>query len=134
MIYKGQKGNGGFVEGEAVVVKDSICWWGGVDIHTGRISESWLESKGTVIAGKILLVPSTKGSGGNWSMLVKSVKLGKNPKGIIMQKGDPLVVGAAFTIGIPYIFGFNEDIFETVKSGDHIVVDGDKGQFIIESR
>ena len=131
-IFKGVIGNRGSAKGDAVVIRDSISWWGGVNFHNGSISELWLESRGTVFAGKIFVLPSTKGSSGNWSILVHSARLGTHPKAIVMQKGDPLIVAAAFNIGIPYVFGFTEDLTRIIRDGDHVIVNGDAGEVIVE--
>src|SRR5690606_15015460 len=57
---------GGVVEGEALVTREPISGWGGVDARTGTIVETHHELRGVSFAGKVLVFPGAKGSSG-WS-------------------------------------------------------------------
>lgn len=50
------------VEGEALVTRDAIFGWGGIDSRTGTIVEARHELRGVSFAGWGLVLPGTKGS------------------------------------------------------------------------
>jgi predicted aconitase with swiveling domain len=62
MLFKGRSINPGRAEGEAVVSKEPIGFYGGVDPKTGMFIEKGHELEGKSIAGKILVFPKGKGS------------------------------------------------------------------------
>ena len=63
---KGRKVVGGVFEGEALVTRDRISGWGGIDPRSGTVIETRHELKGISFAGKVLVFPGAKGSSG-WS-------------------------------------------------------------------
>jgi len=66
ITLRGRKVVGGVAEGEALVTRDRISGWGGVDPRTGTIVETRHELRGRSFAGKVLVFPGAKGSSG-WS-------------------------------------------------------------------
>ena len=62
----GRKVVGGVAEGEALVTREHISGWGGIDSRSGTIVETRHELRGQSFAGKVLVFPGAKGSSG-WS-------------------------------------------------------------------
>ena len=62
MILKGRKIVGGYVEGEIIVSKDPVSFYGGIDPHTGMIIEPGHSLYGKKISGKVFVFPTGKGS------------------------------------------------------------------------
>ncbi len=56
----------GVVEGEALVTRDPISGWGGIDPRTGTVIETRHELRGQSFEDKVLVFPGAKGSSG-WS-------------------------------------------------------------------
>ena len=52
----------GKVEGEAIVSKDPIGFYGGIDASTGIVIEKGHELEGKCVKDKILVFPNGKGS------------------------------------------------------------------------
>lgn len=134
ITLKGKSGNKGYTEGEAFVVRQSFGFWGTVDQHRGVITDRWNEARGKSFTGKILVVPSTKGSSANWVMLRLCGRLQTNPKAILSNKGDPLIVGASIEIDIPYMYDFDKDLLSEIKNGDFLRVYATDGKVEIERR
>ena len=128
LMLKAKVGNKGYVEGEAFVVSQSFGFWGTVDQHRGVITDRWNKARGQSFTGKILVVPSTKGSSANWVMLMLCGRLQTNPKAILSNRGDPLIVGASIEIDIPYMYDFDKDLLSEIESGDFIKVDANNGK------
>ncbi|MBU0662651.1 DUF126 domain-containing protein, partial [Candidatus Micrarchaeota archaeon] len=59
---KGRKICGGKAGAEAIVSKDGISFYGGVDPDTGIVIEKGHDLEGKSIAGKVLVFPAGKGS------------------------------------------------------------------------
>ena len=62
MILIGRKIYKGIAEAKAIVTKDGISFYGGVDPDTGKVVEVGHELEGQTISGKVLVFPSGKGS------------------------------------------------------------------------
>lgn len=60
----GRKVVGGCAEGEALVTRDTISGWGGINPIEGIITERRHELKGQSFTGKVLVFPGAKGSSG----------------------------------------------------------------------
>ena len=61
-VLHGRKVVGGVVEGQALVTRQQVSGWGGIDPSTGTIIESRHELRGVSFAGKVLVFPGAKGS------------------------------------------------------------------------
>ncbi len=58
----GRKVVGGCVEGEALVTRETISGWGGVNPMNGSVVETRHELRGQSFKGKALVFPCAKGS------------------------------------------------------------------------
>jgi len=125
-IY-GKVGNDGFTAGEALVVNKSFGFWGATNHKKGIITDYFNEARGKSFKDKILVVPSTKGSSGNWIILRLCGRLNTNPKAILSNYGDPLIVGASIENNTPYMYNFEKDLLSIIKTGDKIEVNAGKG-------
>ena len=84
----------GYAEGEALVTREPISGWGGIDPAQRRIIESRHELNGLCFTGKVLVFPSAKGSSG-WSLFFQATRLlgtAPNPGGgrVVTYRGWPL--------------------------------------------
>ena len=114
----------GVVEGEALVTNDAISFMGTVDPKTGRIIERKHEIEGALIAGKILVFPSSKGSTGGSYMLYEVVKNGCGPLAIINIKAESVAVIGAIVADLPMVDGID---ISKIKTGDHIRLNATDG-------
>lgn len=130
IMLKGRPAFPGKASGEAIVCPDSIQGWAGVDDKTGIIIEDSNPEKGKCIAGKILVLPYGKGSTG-WSGHFHSAAVsGFKPAGWLFPTMDSRSGVASAVLSIPTIADFEEDIdlFELIKTGDIIEMNGDTGE------
>ena len=85
----------GVAEGEVTVLTVALSLWGGFDVHTGRIIEPSHPSCGELLTGRIVVMPTGRGSSSASSILAEAIRLGTAPAGIILAEPDPiLTVGA----------------------------------------
>jgi predicted aconitase with swiveling domain len=133
-VYQGRSICAGTAEGEALVTKQGISFWGGVDPDTGVITEVDHELYGQEMTGKVLVLPALKGSAGGMWIIIRLAMNKKGPEAIIVTKADTILIGAVIMGEIPTIDSLPDGVFQTVKSGDHLKVDGAKGTVAVLKR
>ena len=127
IVLKGRKVVGGAAEGEALVTRQTISTWGGVDALKGIITERRHELRNQSFAGKVLVFPSAKGSSG-WSTVAQVIRLaGKAPKAMIMREVNSLTGMGAVVMRVPTLTDLDQDPTETIATGDWVKIDADKG-------
>ena len=86
----------GSAEGTALVLREPLSLWGGVDPATGIIIDARHPQRGTSIAGRVLVMPAVRGSSSSSSVLAETVRAGCAPVAILLGEVDLiLAVGAA---------------------------------------
>ncbi|TIN21242.1 MAG: DUF126 domain-containing protein [Mesorhizobium sp.] len=85
----------GEAEGQALVFSQPLSFWGGIDAETGHIIDHSHPGLGQNVAGRILVMPSGRGSSSSSSVLAEAIRRGTAPAGILLERPDPiLAVGA----------------------------------------
>ncbi|RUV05605.1 DUF126 domain-containing protein, partial [Mesorhizobium sp. M7A.T.Ca.TU.009.01.3.1] len=85
----------GEAKGQALVFSQPLSFWGGIDAETGHIIDHSHPGLGQNVAGKILVMPSGRGSSSSSSVLAEAIRRGTAPAGILLERPDPiLAVGA----------------------------------------
>ena len=126
-VLRGRKVVGGCVEGEALVTRDRISGWGGIDPRTGTVIETRHELKGVSFAGKVLVFPGAKGSSG-WSSQFHIARLaGKAPLAMLFNEMTTKIALGAVVTHAPSITDFDRDPLLLIESGDWVRVDADNG-------
>lgn len=127
IILVGRKVVGGTAAGEALVTKQTISTWGGVDPIKGILTERGQELMNQSISGKILVFPSAKGSSG-WSTVAQIIRFaGKGPKAMIIKEVNSLTAMGAVVMRVPTVTDLDQDPIEVIATGDWVKVDADKG-------
>ena len=132
IVLKGRPAYPGIAEGDAMCCPNSIQGWAGVEGRTGKIIEKGHVHEGESFDGKILVIPTSKGSCG-WSGLFQGPMdlSGIRPAGWVVKYADSKVGVAAVLVGSPMVADFEEDIFQYIQDGDHVVVNGNAGTVTI---
>ncbi len=126
MMVKGNKILGGrAVEGEVMVQKESFSFFGDANRDTGVINVG--TNAGKSFKDKILVFPQGKGSTLAPYIVTDCKRNGVAPKAILCQKADGCIAMVAILADIPTMDQFERDITETVKTGDRVRVEADKG-------
>ena len=85
----------GEAEGPALVLREPLSFWGGIDLGTGRIIDHAHPDAGACVTGTILVMPAGRGSSSSSAVLAESIRCGTGPAGIVLATPDPiLTVGA----------------------------------------
>jgi uncharacterized protein len=127
IILHGRKVVGGCAEGEALVTRQTISGWGGINPVEGVIIERRHELRGQSFKGKVLVFPGAKGASG-WSTRFHVARVaGSAPKALIFNEMTTKVALGAVVMRIPAVTDFDQDPLEIIATGDWVKVDADKG-------
>ncbi len=129
MKLTGRKIFKGKVTGEALVTKDSISFYGGVDPENGLVVEKGHELEGKSINDKILVFPSGKGSTVGSYVIYQMAKTGKGPKALILNECEAIVAVGAIISELPCVDHIDVSKIET---GMQLEVDGDSASVEIK--
>ncbi|WP_244661762.1 aconitase X swivel domain-containing protein [Mesorhizobium huakuii] len=127
----------GEAEGQALVLSRPLSFWGGIDAETGDIMDHSHPGLGQNVAGKILAMPSGRGSSSSSSVLAEAIRRGTAPAGILLERPDPiLAVGA---IVAEFLYGISMPLvvceIAGIVSGDRIAIRaGVDGRAIIRAK
>jgi predicted aconitase with swiveling domain len=126
VVIRGRKVVGGVTEGEALVTREAISGWGGVNALKGEIIETHHELRGQSFAGKILVFPGAKGSSG-WSVAFHTSRLaGKAPIGLLFNVMTTKAALGAVVLRVPSMTDFNADPLDAIETGDWVRIDADR--------
>ncbi len=114
----------GNVEGEAIVSKEPIGFYGGIDAKTGVVIEKGHELEGENVKDKILVFPMGKGSTVGSYVIYGLKKNGVAPKAIVNKETETIVATGVILAGIPCVDGIE---IEQIKTGDKLKVNADEG-------
>lgn len=127
VVLHGRKVVGGVVEGEALVTRDHISGWGGIDPRTGSVIEVRHELRGQSFAGKVLVFPGAKGSSG-WSAMFHSTRLyGQSPAAMLFNEMTTKVALGAVVTHAPAMTDFDRNPLDVIETGDWVKVDAERG-------
>ncbi|MDI6856431.1 MAG: DUF126 domain-containing protein [Candidatus Thermoplasmatota archaeon] len=114
----------GKVEGVALVSKEPIGFYGGIDAKTGLVIEKGHELEGKCVKDKILVFPCGKGSTVGSYVIYGLKKNGVAPKAIVNKETETIVATGVILAGIPCV---DKIELEKIKNGDKLFVDAEKG-------
>jgi predicted aconitase with swiveling domain len=126
-VLHGRKVVGGVAEGEALVTRDTISGWGGVNPVNGTIIETRHELRGVSFKDKVLVFPGAKGSSG-WSGMFHTTRLMQTaPKALVFNIMTTKIALGAVVMRVPSVTDLDRDPLDLIETGDWVKVDGDRG-------
>jgi predicted aconitase with swiveling domain len=127
IVLRGRRVVGGRAEGVALVTRDAVPGWGGVNPLEGIITETRHELRGQSFKDKVLVCRGAKGSSG-WSAMFHITRLaGTAPKAMIFNEMTTKVALGAVVMRVPSVTALDQDPLEVIETGDWVIVDGDAG-------
>ena len=118
---------GGRASGPALVSPEPLSFWGGYDYRTGEIIDRRHPLSGHVAAGRVLAVPSARGSSTTSAVLLEAVKAGTAPAAILTTGVDAffalasIVADELYRRPFPVVSLADED-FARLQTGQTIEV------------
>jgi predicted aconitase with swiveling domain len=114
----------GEASAELLVSSEPLSFWGGYDARTGEIIDKRHPLAGKNAAGKILVVPFTRGSSTTTQVLLEAIRAGTAPAAIISSEADTFLALAAIVADEMYgrvlpIAVVSETDMSSLRSGAH---------------
>jgi uncharacterized protein len=80
----------------ALVLREGLSLWGGMDPATGELIDAHHPQRGAILSGRVIVMPSGRGSSSSASVLAEAVRAGTAPAAIVLGEPDLiLAIGAA---------------------------------------
>jgi predicted aconitase with swiveling domain len=122
----------GSAEGFALVLDEPLSLWGGLDPATGRIVEIGHPQRGAAVRGRILVMPSGRGSSSSAAVLAEAIRLGTGPAGVVLREPDgilavgSLVAAALYGRAVPLVVA-SADVYGSIADGALVRVGASEG-------
>jgi predicted aconitase with swiveling domain len=120
------------VTGRALVLEEGLSLWGGMDPATGRLIDAHHPQHGANLAGRVVVMPSGRGSSSSASVLAEAARAGTAPAAILLAEADLiLAIGAAvaeelYGVSVPVVVVTPAELAE-IPDGARVEVDADGG-------
>jgi predicted aconitase with swiveling domain len=85
----------GAASGTVLRLPAPLSFWGGVEAETGRIIDRDQPHCGAALAGRVLVMPSGRGSSSASSVLAETIRNRTGPAAIVMARPDPIITAGA---------------------------------------
>lgn len=119
--------------GPALVLDEPLSFWGGLDPDTGRVIEVRHPQHGAEVSGRVLVMPSGRGSSSSPSVLAEAIRAGTAPVAIVMREADPIVALGAIVArelygnAIPVVVA-EEETYGSLRTGLTVTVRADEAR------
>jgi predicted aconitase with swiveling domain len=118
--------------GEALVSKQPLSFFGGVDAKTGMVVERGHPLHGACVKGRVLVFPRGKGSTvGSWVLYELSMR-GLAPAAIVNVEADPVVAVGCIVARIPLVDKLDLNPVESIRTGWLVKVAAEGGEGLVE--
>jgi predicted aconitase with swiveling domain len=74
------------------VLDEPLSFWGGMDPSTGRLIDAHHPQAGAVLTGRVLMMPSGRGSSSSTSVYAEALRAGTAPAAILLRRADEVIV------------------------------------------
>lgn len=108
----------GRIEGEVLVTRMKISFFGDIDQKTGKVVGGDLDIKGETIEGKIFVFSEGRGSTVGSNVLYGLAKKGLSPILIATERAELITISGAIYGEIPMISNLPKAAFQFLKTGN----------------
>jgi predicted aconitase with swiveling domain len=134
--------------GLALVLDDPLSFWGGIDPETGDLIDPHHPQCGASITGRVMVMPSGRGSSSSSYVLAEAIRSGTAPAAIVLREPDGIVALGAIVARELYgkrvpVVVLDGDVYDAIADEMTVEVRADenratvrigKGPFVSESR
>ena len=117
----------GVASGPALVLDDTLSFWGGFDPHDGRIIDVHHPQHGEAVGGRVLFVPRSKGSAGTPGGIAETLRNGSGPLAFVLGDRDVnigvgvMVANRLYGLEIP-VLQLEPRQMSEIRSGDRVTI------------
>jgi len=118
----------GHAAGPAMVLDDTLSFWGGFEPSNGEIIDVHHPQFGQLVGGSILFIPQSRGSAGTPGGIAETLRNGSGPLAFVL--GEPDVNISVGTLVANRLYGLEIPVLEIsltamaqIHSGDSVTID-----------
>ncbi len=135
LVIEGRPLVAGEAEGVALASDEPLSFWGGYDPETGEIIDRRHPLSGQTARGRILAIPSTRGSSTTSAVLLEAIRAQTAPAAVLTSGTDAFLALTSIVADEMYheplpIIALSDADFATVRTGQWVRVTRD-GRVII---
>lgn len=128
LVLEGRALVAGEAAGELLVASEPLSFWGGYNADTGEIIDRRHVLSGLNASGRILAIPSTRGSSTTSAVLLEAIRAGKAPAAIVTLEVDVFLALASIVADEMYrtplpVVALRSDDFRRLRSGVRATVE-----------
>lgn len=121
----------GNARGPLLVLDEPLSFWGGVDYGSGEIIDVHHPQLGQNVSGRIVVMPSGRGSSSSSSVFVELIRRGKAPAAVVLSEPDAILVIGAIAAEMLYgtrvpFYRLAPDHIADLTSGVEASIDRDR--------
>ncbi len=119
--------NPGRCRAPALVLDEPLSFWGGFDPVRGTVVDRHHPQQGTCLAGKVLVMPGSRGSAGTPAAIAEAIRRGVGPVAVLLGTKDVnIAVGAMvadrlYGNAVPVLAVAPED-YPRLRTGDEVAI------------
>ncbi len=111
----------------ALVLDEPLSFWGGFDPVHGIIVDHHHPQRGTCLAGKVLVMPGSRGSAGTPAGVAESIRRGTGPAAVLLGSADVnIAIGAMVADrlygGATAVLAVAPEDYPRLRTGDEITI------------
>ena len=117
----------GKCSGDTLVLEEALSFWGGLDPKSGDIVDEHHPQQGECVAGKILIMPGTRGSTSSPGALADALQRGMGPAAVILPEPDITILVAVMiarelhNTELPVVV-IGRDDYRCLESGQRLTI------------
>jgi predicted aconitase with swiveling domain len=120
----------GAAEGIALVAGHPLSFWGGLDPATGEVIDRRHHLSGSVVSGRVLVMPFSRGSSTTSSVLLELIRGERAPAAIVTSGVDPMLALGSIVASELYgrsvpVVSLEEGQYGRIREGDRVTVHPD---------
>ena len=122
----------GRASGLALVLDEALSFWGGIDADTGALIDTHHPQHGASVAGRILIMPSGRGSSSSSYVLAEAIRAGTAPAAVVLREPDGIVALGAIVARELYgtlvpVVVLDAGAYDAIGDGEAIEVEANDG-------
>lgn len=118
------------IRGPALILDEGLSLWGGMDPATGSLIDTHHPQRGASLTGRVVVMPSGRGSSSSASVLAEAVRAKTAPAAFVLEEPDLILsIGSAvaeelYGVVVPVLV-LASDAREPIHDGVDVVIASD---------
>jgi predicted aconitase with swiveling domain len=128
--------NPGECRASVLVLDEPLSFWGGFDPVNGTVVDTHHPQRGATVAGKVLVMPGSRGSAGTPAGIAEAIRRGAGPVAVLLGTADVnIAIGAMVADrlygGSTAVLTVDPEDYARLVTGDEIAIAPDGSTTII---